>query len=35
MARKRYRKKKDGDWVGGVVILLGMIIFTEPVDKTV
>jgi len=29
MARKRYRKNKDGDWVGGVVILLGMIIFTN------
>jgi len=29
MARKRYRKKKDGDWVGGLVIFLGMIIFTN------
>lgn len=30
MARKRYRrKKKDGDWVGGVVMVLALIIFTN------
>jgi len=29
MARKRNRKKKDGDWLGGFVIALAMILFTN------
>jgi len=30
MPKKRYRrKKKEGDWLGGVVVVLAMIIFTN------
>ena len=30
MPRKHYRrKKKEGDWLGGVVVVLAMVIFTN------